>query len=40
LRSERNKLAMSKDKLTETGKNGFFIVQAQVADFLVRINDI
>lgn len=36
LRSERNRLAISKDRLSETGKNGFFIVQAQVADFLKR----
>ena len=33
---ERTSLLRSKDKVSESGKNGFFIVQAQVNDFLVR----
>jgi hypothetical protein len=40
LRSERILLAKSKDKLSETGKTGFFMVQAQVADFMVRHSSI
>ena len=34
LRSERANLARVKDQVSEAGKNGFFIVQAQVAEFL------
>lgn len=32
---ERSSLTKSKDKVSESGKTGFFIVQAQVNDFLV-----
>lgn len=35
LRSERILLAKAKDRLSETGKTGYFMVQAQVADFMV-----
>jgi molecular chaperone GrpE (heat shock protein) len=33
LKNERNNLLKTKDKVSESGKNGFFIVQAQVAEF-------
>lgn len=36
LRSERGSLTKLRDKLSESGKNGYFIVQAQVNDFTVR----
>lgn len=39
IRTERILLTKSKDKLAESGKNGFFMVQAQVNDFL-RKSDI
>jgi hypothetical protein len=35
LRTERTKLVKLRDKISESGKNGFFIVQAQVNDFAV-----
>ena len=35
LRSERILLAKTRDRLSETGKTGYFMVQAQVADFMV-----
>lgn len=35
LRSERILLAKARDRLSETGKTGYFMVQAQVADFMV-----
>lgn len=35
LRNERLKLTRLKDKESESGKNGFFIVQAQVSEFQV-----
>lgn len=38
LRSERASLTKVRDKMSESGKNGFFIVQAQVNDFTVRCN--
>lgn len=34
LRSERLSLSRARDKISETGKNGYFILQAQVAEFL------
>ena len=34
LRSERLLLARTKDKISESGKNGYFIIQAQVANYL------
>ena len=34
LRTERANLAKLKDQVSESGKNGYFIVQAQVAEFL------
>ena len=34
---QRRSLSTAKDKVSESGKTGFFIVQAQVAEFLVRI---
>jgi len=37
LRTEKNNLIRWKDRLSETGKNGYFIVQAQVNDFSVSI---
>ena len=36
LRSERIKLSRAKDKVSESGKNGYFIIQAQVNDFMVK----
>ena len=36
LRSERFALRKTKDKLSESGKTGFFIIQAQVNEFLKR----
>lgn len=33
---EKTGLLKAKDKVSESGKTGFFIVQAQVNDFLVR----
>lgn len=39
LRSERAALTKLRDKVSESGKNGFFIVQAQVNDFTVRLNN-
>ena len=33
LKSERNALSKIKDKASESGKNGYFIVQAKVAEF-------
>jgi hypothetical protein len=33
--TERINLVRIKDKISESGKNGYFIVQAQVADFMV-----
>lgn len=33
LKSERNSLSKIKDKASESGKNGYFIVQAKVAEF-------
>eukprot|EP01038_Epipyxis_sp_PR26KG_P006637 gene6637-9111_t len=36
LRTERVQLTKLKDKASESGKNGYFIVQAQVNDFLKR----
>ena len=36
LRSERSSLSRTKDRVSESGKNGYFIVQAQVAEFLKR----
>jgi len=35
LRTERLNLARVKDKVSESGKSGFFMVQAKVNDFLV-----
>ena len=35
LRSERLMLANLKDKISESGKPGYFIVQAQVNEFVV-----
>lgn len=35
LRTEKNNLIRWKDRISETGKNGYFIVQAQVNDFSV-----
>jgi hypothetical protein len=35
LRAERAKLAKLRDRISESGKTGFFIVQAQVNDFAV-----
>ena len=35
LRTEKNNLLRWKDRISETGKNGYFIVQAQVNDFSV-----
>lgn len=35
LRYERMQLAKARDRLSETGKTGYFMVQAQVADFMV-----
>ena len=35
LRSERFRLSRAKDKVSESGKNGYFIIQAQVNDFMV-----
>lgn len=37
LRGERSNLARIKDKVSESGKAGFFMIQAQVNDFLVSI---
>ena len=36
LKSERQLLSKTRDKLTESGKTGFFMVQAQVNEFLKR----
>lgn len=36
LRSERQNAARIKDQISESGKNGYFIIQAQVAEFLKR----
>ena len=33
LKSDRNSLSKTKDKASESGKNGYFIVQAKVAEF-------
>ena len=33
LKSERNALSKIKDKASESGKNGYFMVQAMVAEF-------
>lgn len=38
LKSERVNLLRQKDKLSESGKNGFFMVQAQVNEFGVRLD--
>lgn len=35
LRNERIQLSKTRDKISESGKNGFFLVKAQVNDFLV-----
>ncbi|KAJ1416961.1 hypothetical protein B484DRAFT_454125 [Ochromonadaceae sp. CCMP2298] len=34
LRTERKSLTTLRDKISESGKNGYFIVQAQVSDFM------
>jgi len=36
LKSERLNAGRSRDKVFESGKSGFFVVQAQVSEFLVR----
>ena len=33
LKSERNSLSKTKDKASESGKNGYFMIQAKVAEF-------
>jgi hypothetical protein len=33
--SERISLLRTKDRISESGKSGYFIIQAQVADFMV-----
>jgi hypothetical protein len=35
MRTERTKLAKLRDRISESGKSGFFMVQAQVNDFAV-----
>jgi hypothetical protein len=37
LRNQRLRLAKLRDRISESGKNGFFIVQAQVNDFAVSV---
>ena len=40
LKDERLRLSSARDKLSETGKTGFFMVQAQVAEFMVCTHNI